>query len=231
VLFGVAFLTKQFAVLVLVPAIAAAPDWRARRRILLPAVAVTVAGLLPFLLVAPRATLENLSGIGSAGAVAGATILSVTHAPATVVSAVARDFPIAFALLAAWWARRRSGSDLLSTAPLLGLVLACLASRLVFESVIFPYYLLGASVAFVLVDLAIGRLPDRSLAWIAATAAFVAIHPADTIVDAVGTLVLAVIAVAYGMGEVRTTAKAAPTAVPGGAPGPRDRKVGDEVQN
>jgi hypothetical protein len=202
VLFGAAFLTKQFAVLVLVPALIALPDGRARARVLLPAAAVTAAGLLPFLAVAPRATLENLSGIGSGGAVAGATILSILHASSTVASAVARDFPVGFALLASWWARRRSRSDLMSPAPLLGLVLACLASRLVFESVIFPYYLLAASVAFVVLDLAIGRVPDRSLAWIAATAAFVALHPANKTVDAFGTLILAVVAVVCGLTEV-----------------------------
>jgi hypothetical protein len=147
--------------------------------------------------------LENVSGIGAGGAVAGATLLSVLHASSTLQSAVARDFPVGFALLASWWALRRSRSDLTSPGPLLGLVLACLASRLVFESVIFPYYLLAASVAFVLLDLTMGRLPDRSLAWIAATAAFVTIHPANRTVDAVGTLILAVIAVACGLREVR----------------------------
>jgi hypothetical protein len=202
-LFGVAFLTKQFAVLVLIPAFVALPDWRTRRRLALPAVVVTAAGLLPFVVVAPRATLENVSGIGAAGAVAGATILSILHASTTLQSAVARDFPVGFALLASWWALRRARSDLLAAGPLLGLVLACLASRLVFESVIFPYYLLAASVAFVLRDLAIGRLPDRSLAWVAATAVFVTIHPANRTVDAVGTLILAVVAVACGLAEVR----------------------------
>jgi hypothetical protein len=202
-LFGAAFLTKQFAVLVLVPALVAVPDWRTRGRVALPAVAITVAGLLPFLIAAPRATLENVSGIGAAGAVAGATILSILHASSTVESAVARDFPVGFALLASWWSRRHTRSDLMAPGPLLGLILACLASRLVFESVIFPYYLLAASVAFVLLDLAIGRLPDRSLAWVAATAAFVTIHPANRTVDAFGTLILAVIAVACGLVEVR----------------------------
>jgi hypothetical protein len=203
-LFGVAFLTKQFAVLVLVPALVAAPDWRARGRVLVPAVAVVAAGLLPFLSVAPRATLENVSGIGSGGAVAGATVLSITHVSSTVASAVARDFPVGFALLVSLWARRRRRSDLLSAAPLLGLVLACLASRLVFESVIFPYYLLAASVVFLLLDLAMGRVPDRSLAWIAATALFVALHPANKTVDALGTLILAMTAVACGLIEIAT---------------------------
>jgi hypothetical protein len=168
-------------------------------------VVVAVAGLLPFLAVAPRATLENVSGIGAGGAVAGATILSIVHASSTLQSTVARDFPVVFALLASWWARRRARSDLMAPGPLLGLVLACLASRLVFESVIFPYYLLAASVAFVLLDLAVGRLPDRSLAWVAATAAFVTVHPANRTVDAFGTLILAVLAVTCGLVEVRAS--------------------------
>ncbi len=68
-LFGVAVLTKQFAVLVLVPAAFAAPDARARRRLLVPAAAAFVAGLAPFFLAAPRATWDNLSGSSGGGAV------------------------------------------------------------------------------------------------------------------------------------------------------------------
>jgi hypothetical protein len=229
-LFGLAFLTKQFAALVFLPAVFAAPDWPTRRRLVAAAGAVVAAGLLPFLAVAPRITLQNVSGIGAAGAVSGATLLSLLHAPSTLTSAVARDAPVAFALVASLWARRRLGSRLIATAPLLGLVLACLASRLVFESVIFPYYLLAASVAFFLLDLSLARLPDRSLAWIAATAAFVVIHPTNTTVDAMGTLVLAVAAVVAGMVQV-STFRRHPRPEPGaelerGSPGaPGDRIV------
>lgn len=207
VLLGLAFLTKQFAVLILVPAAVAAPDRRIRVRLLVPAAAVTVAGLLPFLAADPRTTLQNLSGIGAAGAVSGTTVLSLLHASPDLTSAVARDVPVVFALAASWWARRRLGGSPFPPVALLGLVLACLASRLVFESVIFPYYLLAASVAFLVLDLVRGEVPDRSLAWIAASAAFVVLHPANTVLDAGGTLVLAATAVICGLTDVAGAAR------------------------
>ena len=53
VLFGVAFLCKQFATLPMLAVVAAAPGWRARARLVLPAAGVVTAGVLPFYLVDP----------------------------------------------------------------------------------------------------------------------------------------------------------------------------------
>ena len=198
VLFGAAFLTKQFALLLLVPALAAAHDGRSRRRIALPAACVFAAGVLPFLVAAPRATLENLSGFSAGGAVAGATALTLLGVTGTVASAVARDAPVAFAVAACMWSARRFGLRLAHPQMLMALALACMGSRLVFESVIFPYYLLGTSVLFFVSDLVARRSPHRSLAWCAAAAFFVAVHPANRAVGAFGTLLLAVAAVAVG---------------------------------
>jgi hypothetical protein len=198
VLFGAAFLTKQFAILLLVPALAAAPDGRSRVRVALTATLTFLAGILPFLVAAPRATLENLSGFSAGGAVAGATALTLLGVTGTVASAVARDAPVAFAAVACVWAVRRFGASLQRPQQLLALALVCMGSRLVFESVIFPYYLLGTSVLFFAVDLVARRSPHRSLAWCAAAAFFVAVHPANRTVDAFGTLILAVVAVVAG---------------------------------
>ncbi len=85
---------------------------------------------------------------------------------------------------------------------LVALGLACVGGRLVFESVIFPYYLLASSVLFFLLDLVAQRTPHRSLAWSAGAAFFVAISPGNRAIDALGTLVLAVLAVAGGLAEV-----------------------------
>ena len=84
----------------------------------------------------------------------------------------------------------------------MALGLACVGGRLVFESVVFPYYLLATSVLFFLLDLVARRTPHRSLAWSAAAAFFVAISPGNRAVDAMGTLILAVLAVAAGLTEV-----------------------------
>jgi hypothetical protein len=198
VLFGTALLTKQFAILLLVPALAAAPDGRSRVRVAVAATLVFLAGILPFLIAAPRATLENLSGFSAGGAVAGSTALTLLGVTGTVASAVARDAPVAFAAVACLWAVRRFGASLQRPQLLLALALVCMGSRLVFESVIFPYYLLGTSVLFFVVDLVARRSPHRSLAWCAVAAFFVALHPANRTVDALGTLILAVVAVVAG---------------------------------
>ena len=79
VLFGVAVLTKQIAVLLLLPAPVAAPDRRARRRLVTPAAVVFAVDLLPLLAIDPRATLENLSGFGGGGAAAGPAGRSPGH--------------------------------------------------------------------------------------------------------------------------------------------------------
>jgi hypothetical protein len=202
VLFGVAFLTKQFALLLLLPALVAAPEGRTRVRLAVASVIVFGAGILPFLVSAPRATLENLSGFSAGGAVAGSTALTLVGVTGTVASAVARDAPIAFALAACLWAARRYGHALRDPRMLMGLSLACLGSRLIFESVIFPYYLLGASVLFFVLDLVARRSPHRSLAWCATAAFFVALHPANRGVAAFGTLILAVAAVVAGLIEL-----------------------------
>jgi NADH:ubiquinone oxidoreductase subunit 6 (subunit J) len=68
--------------------------------------------------------------------------------------------------------------------------------------VIFPYYLLATSVIFFMLDLVAKRSPHRSLAWCAGAAFFVAVHPGNQAINAVVTLVLAVLAVAAGILEI-----------------------------
>ena len=200
-LFGAALLTKQFAILLLVPALVAAPGIRARLRMVVPAILVLAAGVVPFLLASPRTTLENLAGLSGGGATVGMTVLSLAGVTGTGASAVARGAPIVFAVAASLWAARRAGPALERPDALIALVLACVSSRLVFESVIFPYYLLASSVVFFLCDLVQRRTPHRSLAWSAAAAFFVAFHPANVAVAAFGTMILAGLAVAAGLAE------------------------------
>jgi hypothetical protein len=201
-LFGAAVLTKQYAVLLLLPALVVAPDTRARVRVAAATFALFVAGLAPFFVSAPRATIENFTGFSAGGAVSGATVLSLAGWSTTVVSAIARDVPVVFAIGVCLWAYSRRGAWLRRPEALLALGLACVGSRLVFESVIFPYYLLATSVVFFLLDLVAQRSPHRSLAWCAGSAFFVAVHPGNQAVNAIGTLAFAVLAVAAGLIEV-----------------------------
>ena len=198
-LFGAAVLTKQFAVLLLLPAMVAAGDRRARTTLGVWAAVVFGAGILPFLAVDPRATLENLSGFSAGGATAGQTVLTLLGVTGTVASAVARDAPVLFAAGICVWAARRAGNRPDPPTQLVALALVCAGSRLVFESVVFPYYLLAASVLFFLLDLVARRSPHRSLVWCAAAAFFVAFRPGNRAVDAIGTLLLAAAAVVGGL--------------------------------
>gem|GEM_PF-1405773 len=198
VLFGAAVLTKQFALLLLLPALVAAPDRRSRWTTAGAATAVFVVGLAPFLVVDPRATLENLSGFSAGGAAAGQTVLSLAGVHGTVASAVARDAPVLFAVAVCAWAVRRPDLSVARPRMLVALALVCAGSRLVFESVVFPYYLLAASVLVLLLDLVARRSPHWSLAWCAAAAFFVAVHPGNRAVAAFGTLALAVTVVVIG---------------------------------
>ena len=207
-LFGAAVVTKQYAVLLLLPALAVAADTRARAKVAVAALVLGVAALTPFFIVAPRATLENLSGFSAGGAVSGATVLALAGWSTTVVSAIARDTPVLFAVGVCTWAYRRRGPWLQRPEALLALGLACVGSRLVFESVIFPYYLLATSVIFFVLDLVAKRSPHRSLAWCAGAAFFVAVDPGNQAVNAIGTLSLAVLAVAAGILEIRRLSSA-----------------------
>jgi len=198
-LFGLAMATKQFAILILIPSLVAVPTWRARGRVLATGAAIAGVIVAPFFAVAPRRTFDDAVGIGAAGAVRGATVIGQLNVSSGVESALARGVPIAFAVLVCLWALRRTRVAELSPVQVIGLVLACLAGRLVFESVIIPYYLLATSVVILVLDLAGRRLPSRSLAWIACSAAFVAVDPRRAWLDAAVTLALALIAVAIGL--------------------------------
>jgi len=115
---------------------------------------------------------------------------------------------VIFAAAACVWVVARIGSLGGRPVELMALTLVCTASRLVFESVIYPYYLLAASVSFVLLDLVARRAPSRSLAWCAAVAFFVAVRPANHAVEAFGTLALAVAAVAAGVVDLQRAGRA-----------------------
>ena len=78
--------------------------------------------------------------------------------------AVARDAPVLFAVGVCLWAAGRPDRRTDRPVALVALALVCSASRLVFESRAFPYYLLAASVLFLLLDLVARRSPHLSSA-------------------------------------------------------------------
>ncbi len=175
VLFGIAFLCKQFALLPLVAVLVAVPGWRARVRVAIPVLVAVGAGIIPFAAVDPSGTWNTLSAVQSGGVVklSTGTVLGMTNLPESTKLVIARDGPVVLALVMSLWARRRVGDHLLSPIPLIGLTTACLAGRLVTEVWFASYYLLAVSAGLLVLDLARRRLPVASFLWIAVTGVLV----------------------------------------------------------
>jgi len=170
-LFGAAVLSKQFAVLVLLAALVSAPSHRDRAKLGGSALAAVVAGIAPFWAADQAATWHALSGtyVAGVGIIRSATAVGLLGMAEGTKLAIARDGPVllsALLCLALWWKAR----DRLSTPQaVIGLSLACLATRLVLEVSIYEYYFLAAAVFLFVLDLAAGRLPVCSTAWVLCT--------------------------------------------------------------
>jgi len=205
-LLGLAFLCKQFAVLPLLAVIASAPGWRSRARIVTCFVGVVGLGVVPFFLADRIDTVHALSGIYVAGVgiIKTPTVLGLMAIAEQTKLEMARDLPVVlgggFALWAWWRARER----LAQPVPLIGLTLACLSARLVFEVSMWNYYFLAVGVFLLLLDFVRESPPWRSLAWIAAARyglpwiAAVASPP----LTAAAFLIAALIPVAMGLAVV-----------------------------
>jgi hypothetical protein len=206
VLFGVAFLCKQFAILPLFAPLAAAPRWRDRAWTVGAAAAVIVGAVVPFYLADSVDTMHALTAVYVAGVnvVKTPTVLGVLNVAEKVKLDIARDLPLVVSAGLALWARRRSRGHLLSPAPIVGLTLACLATRLVFEVGIFNYYFLAVGVVFLILDLTLGRFPVLSVAWILVVRfglSAVAPH-APRLLSATLYLVAALVPLAVGLAQV-----------------------------
>jgi hypothetical protein len=169
--FGAAFLCKQFAILPFVAVLAAAPSWRDRGRSFLPALGLVAAGVLPFYVADPADTLHAMSAVYVAGVnvVKTSTVLGLLGIDEHLKLEIARDAPLVGAVILASWARWRRPDGLLAPAPLVGLALACLALRLVFEVSILDYYYLAVGAVLLVLDFVRGRVPVLAAAWIVAT--------------------------------------------------------------
>jgi uncharacterized membrane protein len=175
VLFGIAFLCKQFALLPLVAVLAAAPGWRPRVRVVLPSLVVVGCGVLPFLVVDPTGTWSTLRAVNAGGVVklTTGTVLGLTNLSESTKLVIARDGPVVLAVIMGLWARWRAQDRLLSPVGLIGLATACFAGRLVAEVWFSSYYLLAVSAGLLVLDFAAKRIPLLSFAWIALTGVLV----------------------------------------------------------
>ena len=96
VVFAVAFLCKQFAVLPLLAVLGAAPGWRARARILVPAVGVVALGVVPFYVAAPVDTVRAMTAVFVAGVTIEKTptVVGLLAIGENLKLEIARDAPI-----------------------------------------------------------------------------------------------------------------------------------------
>ena len=206
VLFGVAFLCKQFALLPLFAVLAAAPGWRSRVRTLIPLAGIVTLGVVPFYLAAPVDTVRAMSAVYVEGVtlVKTPTVVGVLDINEKVKLEIARDAPLLAALGLVLWAWWRSRGRLLAPAPLVGLSLACLATRLVFEISLLNYYFLAVGVALLMLDFTRRRLPVSSIVWIVATRyGLTPIAPhAPLVLTAILFLVAALVPIALGLAQV-----------------------------
>jgi hypothetical protein len=204
----------------LLAVLAAAPGWRARARVVVPVVGVVALGVIPFYLVAPVDTVRAMTAVFVSGVTMERTptligLLAITE---NVKLEIARDAPIVAAGLLVMWARWRAGGALLSPPALVGLGVACLATRLVFEISLLNYYFLAVGAGLLLLDFTARRIPVWSVTWIVATRFVLsplAAHVSLTLTAAL-FLVAALVPIALGLVHVprraRSPVPVAPTA-------------------
>jgi hypothetical protein len=209
VVFAVAFLCKQFAVLPLLAVLSAAPGWRDRARILVPAVGVVALGIVPFYLAAPVDTVRAMTAVFVAGVTTERTptVVGLLATGENLKLEIARDAPIVASGLLAVWARWRAGRDLLAPIPLVGLGVACLATRLVFEISLLNYYFLAVGVGLLLLDFTRRRLPVWSVTWIVATRFVLSPLAARESLTLTGVLFLVAALVPIGLGLAQVPAR------------------------
>lgn len=168
---GAGVLCKQFAVLALPALVLMAPSWRERGWMAGSFVALCAGAVAPFWVADRVDTWHALSGtyVAGAGVITSATVVGLLHIAEAHKLQIARDAPVVAAALvsvAVWWRARWRLAGPLSS---MGLVLACMATRLVFEVSVYEYYLLAVAVFLLLVELTRGRLPVWTVIWVVVT--------------------------------------------------------------
>ena len=162
---GLAVLSQQFTLLILIPLLVVAPRTRLLQILGGTACSFAVVGVPLLAITSGRALTSILVGTGDVGG----SNISFYGIPLHKSLAVAllRLIPIALCALVAWWARRRLGVETLEPVALLALLAMSLALRLGFEVSLFGYYLMSVSVLLLLVEIALGRLTATYIVWTA----------------------------------------------------------------
>jgi hypothetical protein len=173
---GLAFGSKQWALLALPPLIAMAPGRREMARLAGIAFGTVAVVYAPFILLTPAAAWQVLRGpIPVAGGFVPETTMvgmlreAPFHVPLTYVNDMARLLPLLFATVGtAIWvlvaSRRQRAVARLPLGQVVTLLLACMAFRLIGDCIALPYYALPLMVFIAVADVWRSKVPAFAIA-------------------------------------------------------------------
>ena len=165
-LLGLAFISQQFAILVLVP-LAAMTLWSRRFRFITAALVSASVIIAPLVVVTSgRAMKSAVIGSGQTQADQG-TVMWELHLHGPVEMAISRGVPIALAIFLAMWVLKRTVSTALEPAVLISLVATALSFRLVFEEILWGYYCMATAVTVIVLEATAGRIRPYLCLWLA----------------------------------------------------------------
>ncbi len=170
---GLALVSQQFALLILIPVVIVAPG-RNRLRVLAAAALSVALVSLPFLVATSgRAIHSVLAGTGDSSTRGGTVLWKLLSHPTPLggmqtapLIFISRVAPIVVAVALPLWALRRLGPRGLEPIPLLSLIATSLSMRLVFEQDLYGYKFLALAVLLVSLDIVRGRVRGALLVWI-----------------------------------------------------------------
>ncbi len=173
---GLAFGSKQWVLLAVPPLIAMAPGRRAKARLLGAAFGAVAVVYAPFILLKPAAAWQVFRGPVpvAGGFVPQTTIVGMLreapfHVPLAYVNDMARLLPLLFAtVVTAVWvlviSRRYGTVARLPIENVLGLLLACVAFRLISDCIALSYYALPLMVLIAVADIWRSKVPAFAIA-------------------------------------------------------------------
>jgi hypothetical protein len=162
---GLAVLSQQFTLLILIPLLIVAPRTRLPKILGGAACSIALVGVPLLVITSGRALTAIVVGTGD---LSGPTVVfyGISLRNSLAVAAL-RLIPIVLCALVAWWALARLGVRVLEPVALLSLFSLALALRLAFEVGLFGYYLMSVSVLLLLVEIAVGRIKVLYVVWTA----------------------------------------------------------------
>jgi hypothetical protein len=165
VVLGLAVLSQQFTLLILIPLLIVAPRTKLPKVIGGAATSIALIAVPLLAITSGRALSAILLGTGDVGSSSVPFYGIPLHN--SLVLASLRVIPLVLCALVAWWTFDRLGATALEPVALLSLLSLSLALRLAFEVSIYGYYLMSVSVVLLLLTIMTGRNMVAYIVWTA----------------------------------------------------------------